>query len=356
MAASIQQDLYDEFARALAGLCPPERAREIEAQGGATDPGSLAARTWQDIDALGYVDALTPAELGGAGLSLADAEGLLRAAGALALPYPLADTMLARAVLRTSGQTVPEGPIALAQALPGPRGLRCVQTPGAGLARTLLVQRDGCLLLLAAPAVSDPGLFRPLASAAPAWTDSPPVLGRIALPDDAVQAWRNAADAAGIAGAMQAVLDRCIAFVGERQQFGKALGRFQAIQQEISVLAEQVASTAMAARLACSSGAMFPDATLAACARLRAGEAIPVVCSLAHAIHGAIGITEELVLGLYTRRLHEWRATGMSEDACASLIGTRLLASGSPSMLEFVRGVMAAVPADSDADAARVLT
>lgn len=354
MPASIQQDLYDEFARALAGLCPLERIREIEAASDGVQANSLAARTWQDIDALGYVDALTPVELGGAGLSLADAEGLLRAAGALALPYPLADTMLARALLRTSGQTVPEGPIALVRALPGPRGLRCVQTPGAGLARTLLVQRDGCLLLLAAPDASDSGMFRPRASTAPAWTDSPVVLGRIALPDDAVQAWRNAADASGIAGAMQAVLDRCIAFVGERQQFGKALGRFQAIQQEISVLAEQVASTAMAARLACASGAMFPDATLAACARLRAGEAIPVVCALAHAIHGAIGITEELALGLYTTRLHEWRATGMSEDECASLIGRQLLAGDSPSMLDFVRGIMAVVAPDCDADATRV--
>lgn len=342
MPASLQQDLYDEFARALTGLCPLERVREIEAAGEGARADNLVADTWRDIDALGYLDALTPAELGGAGLSLEDVEGLLRAAGALALPYPLADTMLARALLRASGQTVPEGPIALARALPGPRGLRCSQTPGAGLARTLLVQREGCLLLVVAPAASDPGLFRPRASAAPVWTDSPAILGRIALPDDTVQAWRNAADAAGIAGAMQAVLDRCVAFVGERQQFGKALGRFQAIQQEISVLAEQVASTAMAARLACASGALFPDATLAACARLRACEAIPLVCALAHAIHGAIGITEELALGLYTTRLHEWRATGTSEDECASLIGGQLLAGDSPTLLDFVRGVTAA--------------
>ncbi|WP_052096783.1 acyl-CoA dehydrogenase [Achromobacter sp. RTa] len=354
MPQTIQQDLHDEFLRALAGLCPLERVREIEARDGGPDAERLAARVWQDIDALGYVDALTPADLGGAGLSLADAEGLLRAAGASALPYPLADTMLARALLRSAGQAVPDGPIALALARPGPSGLRCVQTPGAGLARSVLVQRDGCLLLVAAPAAPDPGLFRPRVSAAPAWPESPPVIGRVTLPDDAVQAWRNAADAACIAGAMQAVLDRCIAFVGERQQFGRALGRFQAIQQEISVLAEQVASTAMAARLACASGALFPDVSLAACARLRACEAIPLVCAIAHAIHGAIGITEELALGIYTTRLHEWRATGMSEDDCAGLIGRRLLAGDSQTLLGFVRGIMDAAPAGSDAKASCV--
>jgi alkylation response protein AidB-like acyl-CoA dehydrogenase len=336
MPQSIQHDLHDEFARALAGLCPLERVRAIES----SDAEDLAASTWRDVDALGYVDALTPADLGGAGLSLADAEGLLRAAGAAALPYPLADTMLARALLRIAGQEIPAGPIALAEALPGPGGLRCAQTPGAGLAGSFLVQRDGCLLLVAAPDASVPGLFRQRASAAPGWTESPRIIGRVALADDAVQAWRNAAGAAEMAGAMQAVLERCLAFVGERHQFGRALGRFQAIQQEVSVLAEQVASTAMAARLACAGGAMFPDASLAACARLRACEAVPVVCSLAHAIHGAIGITEELALGLYTTRLHEWRAAGMSESDCAGLIGRQLLDSNCETALDFVRSLM----------------
>ncbi|CFW22203.1 acyl-CoA dehydrogenase [Bordetella pertussis] len=64
---------------------------------------------------------------------------------------------------------------------------------------------------------------------------------------------------------MQAVLDRCVAYVQERQQFGRALGRFQAVQQDISMLAEQVAAVAMAARLACASGVLFPDPALAAC-------------------------------------------------------------------------------------------
>ncbi|WP_262356502.1 acyl-CoA dehydrogenase family protein, partial [Bordetella pertussis] len=159
--------------------------------------------------------------------------------------------------------------------------------------------------------------------------------GRAGAPAGAVQAWRNAADAAGMAGAMQAGLDR----------FGRALGRFQAVQQDISMLAEQVAAVAMAARLACASGVLFPDPALAACARLRACEAVPVVCALAHAVHGAIGITEELPLGLYTARLHEWRATGMSEDDCAELLGRRVLADGERTLLDVVRGMVSAAHA-----------
>ncbi|CFD97662.1 acyl-CoA dehydrogenase [Bordetella pertussis] len=111
------------------------------------------------------------------------------------------------------------------------------------------------------------------------------------------------------------------------------------------MLAEQVAAVAMAARLACASGVLFPDPALAACARLRACEAVPVVCALAHAVHGAIGITEELPLGLYTARLHEWRATGMSEDDCAELLGRRVLADGERTLLDVVRGMVSAAHA-----------
>ncbi|AOB28368.1 acyl-CoA dehydrogenase family protein [Bordetella bronchiseptica] len=339
MASTMQQDLYETFVRALTGLCPLERVREIEA---AADPRAAAAHTWNEVDALGYGDALSPAEHGGAGLSLADAEGLLRAAGAMALPFPFADTLLARALLRAVGQAVPDGPIALGVARPDGAAWRCAPIAGVALAQAVAVELDGCLLLWPTPDMVQPGLFRPVASGAPAWRGMPAHAGRAPVPAGAVQAWRNAADAAGMTGAMQAVLDRCVAYARERRQFGQALGRFQAIQQDISVLAEQVAAVATAARLACASGALFPDPALAACARLRACEAVPVVCALAHAVHGAIGITEELPLGLYTARLHEWRAVGTREDDCAELLGRRVLADDGRTLLDAVRGLVSA--------------
>ncbi|KDC47245.1 hypothetical protein L509_4271, partial [Bordetella bronchiseptica M85/00/2] len=164
--STMQQDLYETFARALAGLCPLERVRELEA---AADPRAGAARAWNEVDALGYGDALSPAEHGGAGLSLADAEGLLRAAGAMALPFPFADTLLARALLRAAGQAVPDGPIALGVALPHGAGWRCAPIAGVALAQAVAVEHDGCLALWPAPDAVQPGLFRPRASGAPAW-------------------------------------------------------------------------------------------------------------------------------------------------------------------------------------------
>jgi alkylation response protein AidB-like acyl-CoA dehydrogenase len=77
-------------------------------------------------------------------------------------------------------------------------------------------------------------------------------------------------------------------------------------------------------------------ALLAATAKLRACEAARSVCAIAHAVFGAIGITEEHVLGLYTRRLHEWRAAPGTETQCARLLGQALLAQPD-GLFDFVR-------------------
>ena len=65
---------------------------------------------------------------------------------------------------------------------------------------------------------------------------------------------------------------------------------------------------------------------LAAVAKLRACEAARGVAAIAHAVFGAIGITEEHVLGFYTRRLHEWRQAPGTEAQCARLLGEAVLA------------------------------
>ncbi len=67
-----------------------------------------------------------------------------------------------------------------------------------------------------------------------------------------------------------------------------------------------------------------------------ASEAVALVAPLAHAIHGAIGITAERHRQLYTRRLHDWRADFGSERIWNLAIGRALLASGN-STLDFMR-------------------
>ena len=104
-------DITDPFERALAQLCTDPRIRAIEA-----GDDAAAAGLWQEVDALGFTDALVPAELGGAGLTLQQACPLWVAAGRSGLNHPFGETMAARALLRAAGGQPGGGCIALARA------------------------------------------------------------------------------------------------------------------------------------------------------------------------------------------------------------------------------------------------
>ena len=64
----------------------------------------------------------------------------------------------------------------------------------------------------------------------------------------------------------------------------------------------------------------------------------------AHAVHGAIGVTHEYDLQLYTRRLNEWSRAGGGASYWASVIGEQALKSGATAV-DFVRTDLFAEPA-----------
>lgn len=105
-----------------------------------------------------------------------------------------------------------------------------------------------------------------------------------------------------------------IAYANDRVQFGKPIGKLQAIQQQLSVMAEESFAARAAAQLALSGAGWQVDALRAAVGKQRASEAAVTVAAVAHAVHGAIGVTEEYDWELLTRRVHEWRAHYGSES------------------------------------------
>jgi alkylation response protein AidB-like acyl-CoA dehydrogenase len=146
----------------------------------------------------------------------------------------------------------------------------------------------------------------------------------------AVQAWAAAASAAQISAALQMVFELSLTHCNQRRQFGKSIGQFQAVQHQLSVMAQHVLASSLAAELAFSTSGTGPQTLHAAIAKARTSEAVALVCASAHALHGAIGITNEFVLGTYTRRLNEWRLDHGSESHWQGVIGTAVLAeSGS---------------------------
>ncbi|HWA29610.1 MAG TPA: acyl-CoA dehydrogenase family protein [Rhizomicrobium sp.] len=136
------------------------------------------------------------------------------------------------------------------------------------------------------------------------------------------------ARAGQIAGAISAALTISVDYTRQRQQFGKPLAAFQAIQQQLAVLAEEAAASraaaAAAARAADRGEALFEIAS----AKLRANIAAGTAASIAHQVHGAIGFTKEYRLQKFTRNLWKWRGEYGNERHWADVIGKMAAAKG----------------------------
>lgn len=321
--------LREQLDRQLAAECPPARVREIE-RGGDASP------LWQQLQDSGFLDAMLPEAAGGAGLMLAEAATLFAIEGRHVLPLPMAHTMLVRALLERAGLGAPPGPITIA-----PRvrwapdgGLSCPAVPNGRVAEWVAAAHPGGWLLLPVAAaerralgsVGGDGVHGSL-RADLQWAAVPPQ--SLGVADTVAWAEAGAALAAAqLAGALQRVLELSVAFANQREQFGRPLGKFQALQHQLAVMAEQVAAAQMAAAIGCSGAGPLPRPLRAALAKARASEAAALAAGIAHAVHGAIGVTAEFDLQLHTRRLHEWRADFGAESHWNTVLGRALLAGG----------------------------
>lgn len=346
----MNDSLADGLARALADRCTPEAIRQLEGGG----PPTL----WHVVAPLGYADAFVAEEHGGIGLALDQAFELGFTLGRGAFPLPLLETAVARALLAAAGAPAPEGPIVLCDAQRAYEGrVALPQTPGLMHAEHALVRHAGqwhLLKLMADAGTTDrnqpvtasrprhaprAGEYRPAITAAVDAVALQGALARFAAPHSAA-VLAAPLHAAEMAGSLTAVLDMTLAYANDRQQFGRAIGQFQALQGEISLLAELVAFATMAARMGCTGTVGAPDELRSLHAKLACSDAAERALAIAHAVHGAIGVTEEYPLGLHARRLHEWRSTGVTAGVAARTLGQALLRDGRDT-LSFVREQLA---------------
>jgi hypothetical protein len=131
-----------------------------------------------------------------------------------------------------------------------------------------------------------------------------------------------------MAGAMQGALELSAQYVRERQQFGKPLASFQAIQQQLAVFAEEAAAASTAAAAACRAKDRGDAVFEIAAAKLRANMAVTVATSVAHQVHGAMGFTAEYKLHQFTRRLWQWRSEYGNDRYWADKLGAAVAARG----------------------------
>ncbi|MEC3768365.1 acyl-CoA dehydrogenase family protein [Cupriavidus sp. SS-3] len=332
--------MHNAYSDALDALlrdcCAPATVRALEQH---ADPQPL----WQALQDSGFADCLLPESAGGAALALRELAPVLFVTGRHALPLPLAQTIFARALLHANGVALPYGPIALASFDDGAAAATLVAD--ARHAQWLLLQ-DGerCLLLPATAARAEAtGAHGDLALRVPRPDTAAPAAFQ--LPAGTVRTLGACLHAAQLAGALSQVLDLTLQYANDRQQFGRAIGKFQAIQHQVSEMAEHVAAARVAAQLACDSDGATPDPLRAAIGKLRASDAVTPVAAIAHAVHGAIGITEEYDLQLYTRRLHAWRVADGSERWWSRVLGEVVCASDGRKAVELVRDWCEPAPA-----------
>ncbi|MCK8783607.1 acyl-CoA/acyl-ACP dehydrogenase [Roseomonas sp. NAR14] len=318
------------------------------------EPGFDPA-VWREMADLGWVGLRVPEEKGGAGLGMGAFCALAEELGAALVPEPLIPAALAAALLAAD----PAGEAALGQVLGGRLLLAgwqeradTLEAPGsldaprlfvpmaAGAEGFLVPVREGGRLTLrllpreaadlAIDQTQDGGNYGTL-RAAPDFTGGKLVAADLGGALDAALDEAALATSAYLLGAMEAAFAMTLAYLKTRQQFGRPIGSFQALQHRAADLKVQLSLT----RASVEGAAAQLDAGLTGAARravvsrakARAAEASMLVTRQAVQLHGGIGYTDEYDVGLYLRkamvlanqfgsaRLHRKRFMALSPEA-----------------------------------------
>lgn len=342
------QIVWDTAARLFAEQFTPQELHRAEA-------GEWLGAQWDRIEELGLPLALVPEEDGGVGLDAVEASMLVRIAGSFAVPLPLPETMLANRLLAAAGLPLAAGPATVAPVRPDDR-LTLARAEGgwrlSGVAYRIpwgrsaavlvgLAEHEGQVLavrLTGDQVTAEPGVNLACEPRDSLRIDAVVADGAVApLPNGFgiadVFALGAALRTAAMAGAIGRVLEMTVGYANDRVQFGRPIGKFQAIQQSLAIMAGHAAAAAGSADLAAEAtrdGNTRDDSALLpiAAGKARAGEAAGAVATIAHQVHGAIGFTHEHSLHFLTKRLWSWRDEFGNETHWNRVIGRRMIDAG----------------------------
>ncbi|MDX2968146.1 acyl-CoA dehydrogenase family protein [Kribbella solani] len=313
---------------------------------------------WSALESIGVTTLSVPEEYGGSGGDVVTAVAVLEVLGEHAAAVPFAETaLLAGRLLSGCGVQVPPGPLAAIvagpelQVQPTVSGVQMSgvarRVPWARAAEHLVVLAEDRVILLRRAE----GLVAQGTNIAGEPRDD--VAFDCAVPAERVYWLRGEpqrvvreqrlrmtlARAALIAGAARRALELTVAYAGEREQFGRPIGKFQAVQQHLAAMAGEVLLTKIAVEAAAVAVDADSGAEVAvAAAKTVAGQAAGLVASLAHQVHGALGYTEEHPLRHSTTRLWAWRDEAGNEAACSAVLDQHVLAAGKGGLWPLISG------------------
>ena len=247
------------------------------------------------------------------GTDFNDLYGLLRIAGRYAVPLPLAEVLLANTLLEDQGLTT----IAVDDLAPWARAADRVLTVDGATSSDFDVE----------PASNLAGESRDRVVLRDAQRRDVPqdfhermALSRVAL----------------MAGALDRILAMTIDYATTREQFGRPISKFQAVQHNLAILAGEAAAARCAFDAAVESVGSLGFALQVATAKARIGEAAGTAAEIAHQVHGAMGFTHEHSLHHFTRRLWAWRDEYGRESHWQESLGRRIAQGGADSVWKFI--------------------
>lgn len=121
---------------------------------------------------------------------------------------------------------------------------------------------------------------------------------------DAILDRGRAAIAAEMLGGAEECLDRTVAYLKQREQFGALIGSFQGLQHRAAQLFAELELLRSVVRAACDAVDATPEMLpmLASLAKASANDCAERITNEAVQMHGGIGTTDELDIGLFLKR------------------------------------------------------
>lgn len=341
-----EQSLLRDSARGFfATRAPVQLLRQLR---DTRDAQGFSREVWREAAEMGFAGLLIGEDAGGSGLGFAEAVIVMEEVGRNLSPLPLlSSAVVAASALKKAGGAkaaellgriaagetmvalaVDEGPkhaparIALAATRSGNGfvldGAKTFVIDG-HVADALIVaarSQNGLTLFLVDPKTSGVSVERTIMvdahnaariTFAGVAVDADAVLGEVDGGEKILEAALDAgriAVAAELLGCGDEAFSRTIAYLKERKQFGKAIGEFQALQHRAAHLFSEMEVTRAAVAKAAQALDAAPDkaSPLVSMAKARASATADLAVREAVQMHGGMGMTDALDIGLFMKR------------------------------------------------------
>lgn len=347
----ISEIIKQTIEKIMVDLCTKEMVE-------AADYGKFPHELWETLVESGMTTIGISEESGGSGGSIEDALTMLKIAGKFSAPIPLAETLMANWLLSKAGLPLIEKSMTIASNDNGEELQFIETTDGWLIAGTVLnVPWARFADKIVVEGISNQGNMVAIVDSSTCQIEHSQNLAgeprdhlhfnNLYVKNDDVSILENFNEnkflyrgalirAVQMTGTLEKILELTVTYSKERIQFGRQIAKFQAVQQQIAILAGEVSASKSITDLAIKSFEAGDGEKQIMAAKIRVGEAVSIGVPIAHQIHGAIGFTDEHSLHQSTKRLWSWRDEFGNESFWANKLGFEVLNIGADDTWSYV--------------------